>query len=182
MSLLTKLIVEAERASVVEFMQELERDEGLRTIMREKGVQAAMQAVTTRPAGIRMRPNSPNRRPNGPGEAGPVRVGGGDAGNPRAGSARAGGAFPHGAGAPISHNSTPGRPDVTVVGRARPSTMAHPIRSAKSKIVPEPRARRHTRPLDSQFRCSDQVGSDPAQGGRPRIISTPRVPGERHRA
>ena len=37
-------------------------------------------------------------------------------------------------GAPIANNS-PGRPDVSMVGRSRP---AKPIQSVKSKIVPEP--------------------------------------------
>jgi hypothetical protein len=142
MSLLTKLIVEAERASVVEFVQALERDAGLRTILREKGLQAAMQVVTARPAGMR------RTRPNGPGEAGPVVTGA-----TRAGGSRQG-ASPTGAGTPISHNSTPGRPDVTVVGRARPA--GHPIQSAKSKIVPEP----------------DQIWSEPP-GRRPSLLEPP---------
>jgi hypothetical protein len=132
MTWFTKLIVEAERESVVEFVHELKRDAGLQAILREKGFEAAMPVVTTRPAGSRV-------RPNGPGEAGPVRVGGGASPTRAVGSARAGSStHPRATGEPISHNSTPGRPDVTVVGRARPSTMAHPIRSAKSKIVPEP--------------------------------------------
>jgi hypothetical protein len=159
MSLLTKLIWEAERESVVEFMQASASRSS--SSSRASASQAAMQAAATsrQQAGMRrMRPNSPNR-PNGPGEAGPVRVGGGGGGGGddassttrAAGPAAARvGSSPTGVGAPISHNSTPGRPDVTVVGRARPSTMAHPIRSAKSKIVPEP----------------DQIQSPPPPGPR----------------
>jgi hypothetical protein len=136
-SLLTRLIWEAERDNAWEFIQALRHDEGLQEILREKGLRAAMQVATSRPAMSRPAMSRPVdmrggrvNRPAGPGEAGPVRVG-----PARAGSSTQ---FPHGAGTPVSHNSTPGRPDVTVVGRARPSTMAHPIRSAKSKIVPEP--------------------------------------------
>ena len=110
MSLLTRIIMEAERDSA---LQELARH-GL----------------------LRVRTN----RPAGPGEAGPVRVGG--AGPIRAGSstqARRGasptGASPTGVGTPISSNSA-AHPDVHVIGRS--PQPAKPIRSAKSKIVPEP--------------------------------------------
>jgi hypothetical protein len=47
---------------------------------------------------------------------------------------------------------------VTVVGRARPPAMAHPVQSAKSKIVPEP----------------DQLQSEPP--GPRRRSSTPLEP------
>jgi hypothetical protein len=104
MSLLTRIIMEAERDSA---LQELARH-GL----------------------LRVRTN----RPAGPGEAGPVRVGG--AGPTRAGSSKqVGSTSPTGVGTPISNNSA-GRPDVHVIGRS--PQPAKPIRSTKSQIVPEP--------------------------------------------
>jgi hypothetical protein len=116
MSLLTRIIMEAERASAWEFI-------------REEGLRAAMQAAA-RQADLRVRTN----RPAGPGEAGPVRVGG--ASPTRAGSSKqVCSSSPTGAGTPISNNS-PGRPDVRVVGRSPQPTK--PIQSVKSKIVPEP--------------------------------------------
>jgi hypothetical protein len=104
-SLLTRIIWEAERDSAWEFVQALRHDEGLQAIMREKGLRAAARQVD-------MRGRRANR-PNGPGEAGPVLVGPARAGSGGGSSTQAGNvAFPHGAGTPISNNSTPGRPDV----------------------------------------------------------------------
>ena len=61
---------------------------------------------------------------------------------------------PHVSGVPISNNS-PGRPDVHVVGRSPRSTK--PIRSVKSRIVPEP----------------DQVQSGPASSRRSTLLEPP---------
>jgi hypothetical protein len=96
-SLLTRIIWEAE-SSVVEFVEALKHDAGLRVILRERGLHAAArQAELLR--------RHARTRPNGPGEAGPVVTGDGDT------PGRAGNAFPHGVGTPISNNS-PGQSDV----------------------------------------------------------------------
>jgi hypothetical protein len=71
----------------------------------------------------------PAGRPNGPGEAGPVRTGSGVA-NP----ARDGSSTPRAAGEPVSNNSA-ANPDVTAIGQAR---EIKPAQSGKSRIVPEP--------------------------------------------
>ena len=98
MSLITRIILEAETVSAREAM---------RTAWRASMAQAALRRE---PAGRRS--------------------------DPRANTS------PTGAGAPTGNNS-PGQPVVHVVGRAR---AAKPIRSVKSRIVPEP----------------DQVQSEPA--------------------
>ena len=107
MSFLTKVMLEAEGDSAMDFM---------RAVMGKEGLRVAMQAALTRQADSR---RGPVHQEPGPGSRRPdPRVG--------AGSSMSG---------PISNNS-PGRPDVTMVGRSpRP---AKPIQSVKSRIVPEP--------------------------------------------
>ena len=88
--------------------------------MREEDLRAAMRAALqelVRHGLLRVRTN----RPAGPGEGGPVRVGG-------AGSS--------GGGAPITNNA-PGRAG-RAGGRQLSATSEAPIRSVKSRIVPEP--------------------------------------------
>jgi hypothetical protein len=157
MSFLTRVILEAERESVVDFVHALDRDEGLRAVLREQGLRAATQAAARaslarkEPVPVRQEPmrrghvhgdrleprinsagrfDRPNNRPNGPGEAGPVRTGSGVAGTHH----------PEGRGGSSTRVGgdliTPGRPDVTAIGRARPTTK--PMQTGKSKIVPEP--------------------------------------------
>jgi hypothetical protein len=105
MSLLTRIIMEAERASAREFI----REEGLRAAM-----QAAARQANTRRASIRQEPAPAGQRAD-PRVTGRTRVGG--------------------VGAPITNNSA-GQPTVSVVGRSPRPTK--PIRSMKSRIVPEP--------------------------------------------
>jgi hypothetical protein len=61
-SFLTRVIWEAERESVVEFIQALRHDEGLRAVMREKGLQAAMPRSITKIHGIVNEPDRPMGR------------------------------------------------------------------------------------------------------------------------
>ena len=106
MSFLTKVMLEAEDTSAREAMRAAMREEGLRAAM-----QAAARQADSRRGLVHQEPGPGSRRPD-------PRVG--------AGSSMSG---------PISNNS-PGRPDVTMVGRSpRP---AKPIQSVKSRIVPEP--------------------------------------------
>jgi hypothetical protein len=107
----------------------------LQAILREQGLQAAVDGWRT----------VDRHRPAGPGEAGPVgpvRSARRDPVRqepaPRQGSeshVADSGRVVRVSSGPVTNTS---RHDVTMVGRARPSSMAHPIRSAKSKIVPEP--------------------------------------------
>jgi len=106
MSTLTRIMLEAEAASAREAMRAAMREERLRAAM-----QAAARQADSRRGPVHQEPGPGSRRPD-------PRVG--------AGSSMSG---------PISNNS-PGRPDVTMVGRSpRP---AKPIQSVKSRIVPEP--------------------------------------------
>ena len=106
MSFLTKVMLEAEDTSAREAMRAAMREEGLRAAM-----QTAARQADSRRGPVHQEPGPGSRRPD-------PRVG--------AGSSMSG---------PISNNS-PGRPDVTMVGRSpRP---AKPIQSVKSRIVPEP--------------------------------------------
>ena len=106
MSTLTRIMLEAEAASGREAMRAAMREERLRAAM-----QAAARQADSRRGPVHQEPGPGSRRPD-------PRVG--------AGSSMSG---------PISNNS-PGRPDVTMVGRSpRP---AKPIQSVKSRIVPEP--------------------------------------------
>jgi hypothetical protein len=117
MSTVTRVIMEAEATSAREFIL---------AAMREEGLRAAMQAAA-RQADSRREPIHQKPVP---------------AGHPDPRSAGAGPGRPDPVGTPITNNS-PGRPDVRVVGRARP---AKPIRSAKSAIVSEPDQVRSERP------------------------------------
>ena len=106
MSTVTRIMLEAEAASGREAMRAAMREERLRAAM-----QAAARQADSRRGPVHQEPGPGSRRPD-------PRVG--------AGSSMSG---------PISNNS-PGRPDVTMVGRSpRP---AKPIQSVKSRIVPEP--------------------------------------------
>jgi len=106
MSTVTRIMLEAEAASGREAMRAAMREEGLRAAM-----QTAARQADSRRGPVHQEPGPGSRRPD-------PRVG--------AGSSMSG---------PISNNS-PGRPDVTMVGRSpRP---AKPIQSVKSRIVPEP--------------------------------------------
>ena len=128
MSFLTKVMREAEDTSA---MDSIARDENLQAILREEGLRAAMQAAARQSNMRRMPPvyqdpahqDDPARRP-------PLRQ---DpepqiADSDRAGPTRVGGDF-------ITRNPA-GQPEVTMVGRSRPTKP--PIRSTKSAIVPEP--------------------------------------------
>jgi hypothetical protein len=108
MSLITRTIMEAEAAS---------GREAVWTALREWARRGLLRARANQPAGV--------------GVAGPV-----VAGPARAGSSKQarGGASPTGVGTPIGNNS-PGQPVVQAIGRAR---VAKPIRSVKSRVVPEP--------------------------------------------
>jgi hypothetical protein len=92
--------------------------------LREEGLRAAMQAAARQ---------GRLDRPNRPGEAGPVRVSGASPTQSR-GTSPTGATGPEQIGTPINNND-PSRPDLSVIGRAR---EIKPVRSAKSKIVPEP--------------------------------------------
>ena len=119
MSTVTRIMLEAETASAMDFMRAVMGEEGLRVAM-----QAAARQTASRRGPVHQEPGPGSRRPD-------PRVG--------AGSSMSG---------PISNNS-PGRPDVTMVGRSpRP---AKPIQSVKSRIVPEP----------------DQIQSKPTRVDRP---------------
>ena len=120
MSTVTRIMLEAETASAMDFMRAVMGEEGLRVAM-----QAAARQTASRRGPVHQEPGPGSRRPD-------PRVG--------AGSSMSG---------PISNNS-PGRPDVTMVGRSRP---AKPIQSVKSKIVPEP----------------DQIQSKPTRVDRPEL-------------
>ena len=154
MSFLTQVVLEAERASVVEFVQALERDPGLRAIMREQGLQAAIQAAA-RQQPVPQEPKRPPLRQD-PGHASPVVadsgrvVRAGDSSHRRPDPSRVAGFDPSRVpgstqvgGGGLTHNNTPGRPDVSMVGRSRPTK---PMQSGKSKIVPEPDQGKSERP------------------------------------
>ena len=165
MSFLTRIMLEAERDSALDFMQAVSRDKGLQAVLREEGLRAAMraaarQADSRRWGPVRQEPepggagpsragssdlrvnssgridrpaNRPASRPNGPGEAGPVRTSPGVFGG--ASPTRAGSSTPIAVGEPVSNNSA-GHPSVHVIGRSpQPSK---PVQSVKSRIVPEP--------------------------------------------
>ena len=55
MSFLTRVMLEAERDSVRDFVQALSHDGGLQAILREKGLRAAMQTASTRQSDLRVR-------------------------------------------------------------------------------------------------------------------------------
>jgi hypothetical protein len=118
MSLLTQIMLEAERASAAEFSLALSRDAGLRAILREEGLRAAMQAAARQ---------ADSRRE-------PIRQTPAPAGHPDPRSVGTRSSRPDPVGTPITNNSS-GQPEVRVVGRARPTK---PMQSGKSRIVPEP--------------------------------------------
>jgi hypothetical protein len=146
-TIVKSVIIEAERASAREFMRALSHEEGLRVILREERLRAAMQAAARqadmRRVPVHQEPWSAHQNQarqdselHVADSGRVVRVGGmpttinNSPGRPDphvAGPTQVGGGF--------ITNNTPGRPDVTMVGRSRPTK---PIRLAKSKIVPEP--------------------------------------------
>jgi len=111
MSTVTRIILEAERESVKEFLG-LVREEALRAAMRA-AAQASLARKTTalRQEPVHQEPvhQQPMRREPDPGS--------------------------HPDPSLVNHGASGGRSEVRAVGRARP---AKPIRSAKSAIVSEP--------------------------------------------
>jgi hypothetical protein len=115
MSTVTRIILEAETVSAMDFIQAAMREEALRA--------SALRAAARQTASRR----EPSMHQKLVPVAGPARgAGAGSSG----GSERV-------SGAPITNNNSPGRPEVRVVGRS--PQPARPIRhSMKSRIVPEP--------------------------------------------
>jgi len=125
MSFLTQIIIEAERSSAAEFMQALSHDAGLQAVMREEGLRAAMQAVSRQT--LVRKPSSAHQDPSSPVRQEPVRQ------DPEPRVADSGRVVR--VGGDLITNNSPGRPDITAIGRSRPTK---PMQSGKSKIVPEP--------------------------------------------
>jgi hypothetical protein len=150
MSTVIPIILEAERESVKEFLG-LVREEELRAAM-----QAAAQASVAQKTALHQEPGRQEPMQRGSGRQDSdlaslvvadsgrvVRVGGGS----RRPDPRVADPDPHVAdpdphvagstqvGGDLITNNTPGRPDVTAIGRSRPTK---PVQSGKSKIVPEP--------------------------------------------
>jgi hypothetical protein len=141
MSFLTRVMLEAEDASAIDLIQ---RNGGLQRVLREEGLRAAMQAAARQ---SNLRVNSSGRldrsanRPNGPGEAGPVRTGSGVVSPARGGSSIQ-------VGGDLITNNTPGRPSVSMIGRSRP---AKPVQSAEPDQIwsAPPGPRRRSSPLET---------------------------------
>jgi len=128
MSLLTRTMLEAERDSALAFIQAVSHDGGLQAILREEGLRAAMQAAARQADSRR---TARQQEPSSSTSASPVQEPVRQDSEPRVADSgrvvRVGG--------DLITNNSPGRPDVTAVGRSRPTK---PIQSGKSKIVPEP--------------------------------------------
>jgi hypothetical protein len=129
MNTFVEIVLEAERESVKELMGRM-REEALRAAMR-----AAAQASLAQKTALRQEPGRQGSGRQEPGRQEPGRQNS----EPRVADSgrvvRVGGDF-------VYNNS--GRPDVTMVGRARPTK---PIQSVKSKIVPEPDQIQSARPV-----------------------------------
>ena len=122
MSFLTKVMLEAEDTSA---MDSIARDENLQAILREEGLRAAMQAVSRQT--LVRKPSSAHQDPSSPVRQEPVRQ------DPEPRVADSGRVVR--VGGDLITNNSAGRPDITAIGRSRPTK---PMQSGKSKIVPEP--------------------------------------------